>query len=49
MVKAGQTVRRGDVVANAGATGVATGSHVHYEVWVNGQYVDPAGYAKKDS
>ena len=49
LVKAGQTVKRGDVVANAGATGVATGSHVHYEVWVNGQYVDPAGYAKKDS
>lgn len=49
LVKAGQTVRRGDVIANAGATGVTTGSHVHYEVWKNGQYVDPTGYAKKDS
>lgn len=49
LVKAGQTVKRGDVIANAGSTGVATGSHVHYEVWKNGQYVDPAGYAKKDS
>lgn len=49
LVKAGQTVRRGDTIANAGATGVATGSHVHYEVWKNGQYVDPSSYAKKDS
>jgi len=47
-VKVGQTVHRGDVIANAGATGVATGSHVHYEVWKNGQYVDPASFGKKD-
>jgi murein DD-endopeptidase MepM/ murein hydrolase activator NlpD len=48
LVKVGQTVKRGDVVASAGATGVATGSHVHYEVWKNGQYVNPTGFAKQD-
>ena len=48
LVKVGQTVKRNDLIAKAGATGVATGSHVHYEVWKNGQYVDPNGYAKKE-
>jgi murein DD-endopeptidase MepM/ murein hydrolase activator NlpD len=49
LVRVGQTVRRGDVVAAAGSTGVATGSHVHYEVWKNGHYVNPAPYGGKES
>lgn len=35
------TVSRGDVIGYAGATGRATGSHVHYEVWVNGRAMNP--------
>lgn len=38
---AGDTVRRGDVIGYAGATGRATGVHVHYEVWVNGRTMNP--------
>jgi murein DD-endopeptidase MepM/ murein hydrolase activator NlpD len=38
---AGQSVTRGAVIGYAGATGRATGSHVHYEVWVNGHPMNP--------
>ncbi len=40
-VKAGDRVRRGQVVALMGSTGSSTGNHSHYEVWQNGRQVDP--------
>jgi murein DD-endopeptidase MepM/ murein hydrolase activator NlpD len=40
-VKAGDTVRRGGVVGYVGATGRATGPHLHYEILANGQLIDP--------
>jgi len=43
-VKAGQTVQRGEVIAYSGSTGMSTGPHVHYEVWRNGQSVNPQPY-----
>lgn len=46
VVRAGQTVKRGDQIAAAGATGTATGVHVHYEVWHRGRPVNPAPYAE---
>jgi murein DD-endopeptidase MepM/ murein hydrolase activator NlpD len=40
-IHAGVHVRQGQVVAYVGATGLATGPHLHYEVWKNGQRVNP--------
>lgn len=34
-------VKRGDVIASAGGTGIASGPHLHFEVWKNGKAVDP--------
>jgi murein DD-endopeptidase MepM/ murein hydrolase activator NlpD len=40
-VTPGATVRQGQVVAYVGATGLATGPHLHYEVFKEGQRIDP--------
>jgi len=43
-VKAGQMVRRGDVVGSVGNSGLSTGPHLHYEVRAGGRPVDPQPY-----
>jgi len=43
-VREGQTVRRGQAVGAVGASGRATGPHLHYEVRVAGMPVDPGRY-----
>lgn len=40
-VKAGQTVKKGDVIGTVGNTGLSTGAHLHLEVSYNGTLVDP--------
>lgn len=42
-IKAGTRVRQGQVVAYVGSTGLATGPHLHYEVWLKGERVNPIG------
>ncbi|HXE79927.1 MAG TPA: M23 family metallopeptidase [Vicinamibacterales bacterium] len=40
-VKAGDRVKRGDIIGYVGTTGRATGSHVHYEIVANGRMLNP--------
>jgi len=44
LVQPGTSVTQGQPIAKEGSTGQSTGCHVHYQVWVDGQLVNPAPY-----
>ncbi len=46
VVKEGQTVKRGDLISNAGATGNVTGPHLHFTIYESGKDVNPSKYVK---
>lgn len=42
-IRAGTQVHQGQVIAYVGSTGLATGPHLHYEIWNRGQRINPVG------
>ena len=48
-IRAGQRVSQGQVVAYVGSTGASTGPHLHYEIWRNGQRINPSGIRMDES
>jgi murein DD-endopeptidase MepM/ murein hydrolase activator NlpD len=40
-LEVGKRVRQGQVIGYVGSTGLSTGAHLHYEILVNGRFVDP--------
>jgi murein DD-endopeptidase MepM/ murein hydrolase activator NlpD len=47
-VRAGQQVKRGEVIGWVGSTGASTGPHLHYEVHINNHAVDPVYFFYND-
>jgi murein DD-endopeptidase MepM/ murein hydrolase activator NlpD len=48
-VTAGQVVSAGTIVGRAGSTGRSTGPHLHYEIRIDGEAIDPMRYIKAGS
>lgn len=48
LVEPGQEVKRGEVIALVGSTGLSKAPHLHYEVHLNGRAVDPVNYYASD-
>jgi len=44
LVRPGQTIRRGDLIAKSGRTGLVSGPHLHYEVRQSGRKMNPVDY-----
>lgn len=46
-VQVGQMVQAGDLIGKVGTTGLSTGTHLHWSLFVNGEYVDPMEWTRR--
>ena len=49
LVKKGEKIRQGQVVAKSGNTGLSTGPHLHYSLWKDETLLDPMEYLSADN
>lgn len=49
LVEAGDVVGKGDVISEVGNTGNSTGPHLHFEIRIDGQAIDPTGVLRYDN
>jgi murein DD-endopeptidase MepM/ murein hydrolase activator NlpD len=47
LVEAGGAVATGQQIGTIGSTGLSTASHLHWEMWVNGNQVDPLQWVRE--
>ena len=49
LVKQGEEIRQGQVVAKSGNTGLSTGPHLHYSLWKEEELLDPMEYLSAEN
>ena len=49
LVDVGQVVEQGNVVGKVGSTGFSTGNHLHWDLLVSGEWVDPMAWRERDT